>query len=371
MTLYLDNASTTRIRPEVLEVMAPLWKGAYGNPSSMHSAGRHARRVIEDSRERIAAALNVSPLQIIFTSGATEANNLALFGSSPSRLVTTAVEHESVLHAARRLSGQGVDVDIVPADGSGRIRPPDVERALSRPTSLVSVMWVNNEVGSIQPVGDVAALARGAGALLHVDAVQGLGKLPWDVSADLASISSHKIHGPKGIGALIVRDPARLRPILLGGAQEFEKRAGTENVAAIAGFSLAVELAIRDLPTQASRVARLRDRLESGLVSKTPGAAVNAASSLRAPHVSSIRFEGIDAEALLMALDGRGVCASAGSACAALGTEPSHVLVAMGLDPRQVKGSMRFSLAHDTTEGEIDEAVSIVSEVVASLRKIK
>lgn len=362
MTAYLDNASTTRLRPEVLQAMLPVLRDVHGNPSSIHAAGRRARRVIEDARELIADRIKVSPLQVIFTSGATEANNLALFGTAPKRLVASGIEHESVLRASQRFS----DVVTLPVDAQGRVSRIDLERAL--PASLVSVMMVNNEVGTIQPVAELADVAHAHGALMHVDAVQALGKIPFDfpsIGADLASLSSHKIHGPKGVGALIVRDAARVRPILYGGAQEFEKRAGTENVAGIVGFAKAVELAFRDLPSMA-RVAALRDRLESSL-----GGSVNGDPSRRAPHISNLRFDGVDGEALVMALDGKGVCVSAGSACAALGTEPSHVLQAMGLSPDAVRSSVRFSLALDTSDDEVDEALRAVREVLENLEKVK
>jgi cysteine desulfurase len=359
MTAYLDNAATTRVRSEVLEAMVPHLRGTYGNPSSIHAAGRQARRVVEDARELIADRLRVQPLQIIFTSCATEANNLALFGSGAKRLAVSAIEHESVLKPAQRL-----EAEILPVDGGGRVQWRETA------AELVSIMMVNNEVGTIQPVAELAERVHAIGAQLHVDAVQALGKVAVDLpasGADLVSISSHKIHGPKGAGALVALRPERLTPVMFGGSQAFEKRAGTENVAAIAGFAKAVELAVRDL-AQMSRVEKLRDRLESGLLSKIAGARVNGDPRRRAPHISNLQFPGIDGEALLMALDGRGVWVSSGSACAALGTEPSHVLVAMGLPPEAVKGSIRFSLALDTTDAEIDEALAVVPEVVNALR---
>ncbi len=361
MTAYLDNAATTRPRPEVLEILAHHSKTAFGNPSSIHGPGRQARRVIEDARERIADRFNVSPLGVIFTSGATEANNLALLGLAPKRLVISSIEHESVLQAARRLGKQGADLRQLPVDGAGRVSIESLHQAL--PADLVSIMAVNNEVGTIQDTAAICSLAHDRGALVHVDAVQALGKMRIDFPADLISISSHKIHGPKGVGALISRHPERLSPILHGGSQEFEKRAGTENVAGIAAFAKAFELA-----QPSDRIEGLRDRLESGLLSKIPGSRVNGDVRCRAPHLSNLQFDGIDGEALVMALDARGIWVSTGSACAALGTEPSHVLAAMGLSPAAVRGSIRFSLAHDTTESEIDEALSVIPGVVSTLR---
>jgi cysteine desulfurase len=363
MTAYLDNASTTRPRPEVLEAMAAV---GYGNPSSVHAPGRQARRAIEDAREKIADGFRVRPRQVIFTSGATEANNLAIAGTAPGRLSVSPIEHESVLQTARHLARRGTTVHFMSVDSSGRVDPSSIGDG-----SLVSVMLVNNETGVIQPVAEIARRARAAEAQVHVDAVQALGRVEFDIESlgvDLLSISSHKIHGPKGVGALIARDPEAIRPVLFGGAQEFEKRAGTENVAGIVGFARAFELAREERPVAAPRVAALRDRLESGLLERVRGSAVNGDRAGRAPHISNLRFEGVDAEALMMALDGRGVWISAGSACAALGTEPSHVLAAMGLDPAAVRGSVRFSLSSDTTERDIEEALEAVPAAVAALR---
>jgi cysteine desulfurase len=359
--IYLDNAATTRVRPEVRAAMEPFLDGDYGNPSSLHAAGRRARRALEDARETVAGVLGGDPKEVVFTSGATESNTLAISGAAEAlrprgdHLVTTAIEHPSVLEAFARLEKQGWKVTRVGVDAEGLVDPARIAAALTPKTVLVSVMTVNNEVGSVQPI---AALRKAApGVVFHSDAAQAVGKLPVNVrDVDLLTFSAHKIHGPKGVGGLWIRKGTPLAPQFVGGGQEFERRAGTENVAGAVGLAAALKLAAP------GRMEALRDRLRAGL-----GGAPIAG---RAPHILNVCFEGVDGEALILALDAAGVCISSGSACASGGTKPSHVLTAMGLPPDVVKSSVRFSLSALTTDEDIDAALRIVPGVVGRLRRI-
>jgi cysteine desulfurase len=358
---YLDCASTTRLDPRVREAMAPYWDGVYGNPSSLHGAGRRARRAIEDARERVAAALGFGPKEIIFTSGATEADNLAIVGIGRGRhVVVSAVEHAAVLEPARRWA----DASAAPVDGHGRVDPAALEALVRPETALISVMTANNEVGTIQPIEAIGRIARARGIPLHTDAAQALGKMPLPRGADLVTISGHKINGPKGVGALAVRRGVELEPLLRGGGHEFEKRAGTENVAGIVGLAAALEL------PAAEGLAARRDRLEAELRRRIPGLHFNGDPAGRLPHISNVSVEGIEGEALVIALDAAGVCAATGSACASGSTEPSHVLAAMGLERRRIAGSIRLSLDRLTTDAEIDAALEAIEAAVARLRAI-
>ncbi|MBI2931860.1 MAG: cysteine desulfurase [Planctomycetes bacterium] len=359
--IYLDNAATTRLRPEVMEAMAG---AAEGNPSSIHAAGRAARKQIEDARERIAQIVSVDPKEIVFTSGATEANNLAIFGTvgRGEHVVTTAVEHPSVLEACAAL--EGCETTRVGVDGEGRVDPSDVERAITPRTSLISVMLGNNEVGTIQPVEAIEQIARARRIAFHVDAAQACGKVRLRRVGDLMTLSAHKMHGPKAVGALVVRRGTRLRARQFGGGQEFERRAGTENVAGIVGFAKAVELAQQGGPFE-----RLRERLRAGL-SRIPGVRFNGSVRHALPHIVNVSFRGVDGEAVVMALDAEGVCVSSGSACASQSLRPSHVLEAMGLRPEEARASVRFSLGVDSTEEEVDGALAAVARVVERLRRI-
>lgn len=366
--IYLDGASTTPLLPEVRRAMAPGLEGAFGNPSSPHAAGREARRIVEDARETVAAALGADPGGLVFTSGATESNHLAIEGAAEAlrergdHVVTSAIEHPSVLAACARLEARGLRVTRVPVGGSGRVDPEAVARAVTPRTILVSVMWVNNETGAVQPVAELRAAA--GDAVLHSDAAQAVGKVPVDPAAvDLLTFSAHKLHGPKGVGGLWIRRGTPLVPRTGGGGQERERRAGTENVAGIAGLAEAVRIACRDRGANAARMAALRDRLRAGL-----GAPV--AGDPGAPHLLTALFEGIEAEAAVLALDAEGICVSSGSACASLSMEPSHVLRAMGVPAEAARGSLRFGITALTTEDEIDRAVEGVKRVVSRLRKV-
>jgi len=357
--IYLDNAATTRVRPEVRAAMEPFLDREYGNPSSLHAAGRRARRALEDARETAAAALGADPKELVFTSGATESNALAIAGVAEAQggghLVTTTIEHPSVLATFERLEKQGWKITRVPVDSAGLVDPARVAAAVTPKTALVSVMLVNNEVGTVQPL---AAIRKAApGVVIHTDAAQAIGKVPVNLrDADLVTFSAHKIHGPKGVGGLWIRKGTPIAAQLVGGGQEFERRAGTENVAGAVGLAAAMKLAAP------GRMEELRERLRRGLGAPVAGSG--------APHILNVAFEGVDGEAAILALDAAGVCISSGSACASGSTKPSHVLTAMGIPPDVVKSSVRFSLSMLTTDEDIDGALRIVPGVIDRLRKI-
>ncbi len=372
--IYLDNASSTRILPEVRSAMQPFLEETYGNPSSPHAAGRAARKALEDARERVARTLGAAPREIVFSSGATESNALAILGAAEAlrekgdHVVTTEVEHPSVLESFARLERRGFRVTRVPVDGRGLVDPARVAAAVSPRTVLVSVQWVNNETGAVQPIAEIrAALGR---VLLHSDAAQAAGKVPLDVpGVDLLTLSAHKIHGPKGTGALRVRKGTPLSPQLSGGGQEFERRAGTENVAGAVGLSEALAVAVRDLGPNGARMERLRAKLLGGL-SALGGLRVHGPEERRAPHLLNVSFDGVEGEALVLALDAEGVCVSSGSACASLAAEPSHVLRAMGLAPEEVRGALRFSVSALSRDEEVDAAAAAAARALARLRKL-
>jgi cysteine desulfurase len=376
--IYLDHAATTPLRPEARAAMEPFLDGVFGNPSSIHAAGQAARRALDAARDGIARVLSARGEEIIFTSGGTEANNLALTGvflaaRAPGfHLVTAATEHHSVLDTCRFLEGLGAAVTYLPVDGRGRVDPADVRRAIRPETCLVSIMAANNEIGTLAPLAEVAAITRAAGVPFHTDAVQFAGSLPLNLEAvgvDLLSLSAHKFGGPKGVGALYVRRGTRLERILHGGGQERERRAGTENVAGIAGMARALELAAAEISTEAPRLAALRDRLLAGLRALVSDVTLNGPDGERLPNNLNVAFRGIESEVMLLNLDLQGVAASAGSACTAGSLEPSHVLAALGHPPDRVNSSIRFSLGRGTTEAEIDETVAIVARIARRLRR--
>jgi cysteine desulfurase len=378
--IYLDSAATTPVRVEAAQAMRQaLVDGAF-NPSSLHAEGRRARAVVDAARERVAAVLGAPQRTVTFTSSGTEADNMAILGAmqaarggSRCHFVTTVIEHHAVLHAFDAAAAAGAAVTVLPVDESGTLDPDAFSAALRDDTLLASVMYANNEVGAVQPIARLAAIARERGVLFHTDAVQAPSWLPIrvdDLGVDLLSLSAHKFGGPKGSGVLYVRSGVALVPIVHGGGQEFGRRAGTENVAGIAGLACALELAAAEREAAAARIAGLRDRLEAGLRAAIPDLRINAAGAVRLPNVTSVSFAGIDADALLMRLDLDGVAASAGSACTSGALEPSHVVAALGIDPRWHGGTLRFSLAPATTGGEIDRALKIVANAVESLRKL-
>jgi cysteine desulfurase len=376
--VYLDHNATTPLDPLALEAMLPFLRESFGNPSSLHWFGQRARAAVEEARGQVAALLGATPPEIVFTAGGSESDNMALRGAlaKPSgarrKLVTTAIEHHAVLNTAKALRDEGHPVEIVRVGEDGRLDLDELRTKVDDATLAVSVMLANNETGVLQPVAEVARLAHERGALLHCDAVQAGGKTTVDVRAldvDLLTLSAHKLYGPKGTGCLYVRRGTRMAPLVRGGAQERNRRAGTENVAGIVGFGVAASRAAEALAEDEPRIAALRDRLER-LLLEIPGARRNGASP-RVANTANVSFEGIDAEALLIALDLEGVAASTGAACAAGGIEPSHVLKAMGFSPERVQSSLRLSLGRGTTEQEVDYAAGVISAAVARQRQTK
>jgi cysteine desulfurase len=365
---YFDHNATTPVSPEVLQAMVPLMTTVFGNASSIHQFGQEARSELDRARRSVAAMLGAKAEEIVFTGGGTEADNMAIFGAG-GHVITTTVEHPAVLQAA----GQLPSATFVPVDGSGVVDPEAVRAAIRPDTKLISVMHVNNELGVIQPLREIGEIAHEAGVLFHSDGVQAMGKLPVNLAelgVDFYSISAHKIYGPKGMGALYVRKGVELRPLLYGGPHERKMRAGTENVAGAAGFGRAAEWVIEESTAEAARQAALRDRLEHGILKCVAGAHVNGVGAARVGNTSNIRFDGIDSEPLLIALDLKGFAVSSGSACSSGATEPSHVLAAIGLTREQARSSVRFSLGRSNTQEQIDALIDAVVQVVPRLRKL-
>jgi cysteine desulfurase len=380
--VYLDHAASTPVRPEVLDAMLPYLSGGHhGNPSSAHRFGRAARAGLEQARREVAAALGAEPSQVVFMSGGTEADNLAVLGAAhaarqagrPMRVAVSAVEHKAVLAAAHEVARQGGEEIILPVDASGRLDLAALDAALARKPAVVSVMWVNNETGVVQPMAEIAARCTRAGALLHSDAVQAFGKVPLglrDLSCALLTISGHKIGAPKGIGALIVRDRKAVEAIIHGGGQQFGIRPGTENVAGAVALGRAATLAAEEQPGAAARLAALRDALVAELRAAVPDLVLHGEGAPRAPHVANLGIPGTDSEALLMHLDLAGIAASAGSACSTGAVEPSHVLTAMAVPRALALGSIRFSLGHETTGADTARAAAVFPQVVAKVRQL-
>jgi len=376
---YFDHNATTPVSPEVLETMVSCLGQVYGNASSIHHFGQMAKQRLEMARRQTAALIGCHPREIVFLSGGTEADNLALFGtvrhgaSRSAHVVTTAMEHPAVLNACAQLEREGAAVTYVPVGSDGLVDPEDIRRALRPETVLVSVMHANNELGTVQPLAEIAAIARDAGVYLHADGVQALGKIPVDVQAlgvDLYSMSGHKIYGPKGVGALYVRQGTRLGAIQFGGHHEFERRPGTENVPGAVAFGCAAELAGVHLETTAARIAGLRDRLESALLARIPHTGVNGSRAARTPNTTNMYFDYLDGEAMVIALDLRGFAVSSGAACSSGAVDPSHVLTAIGLAADRARASIRFSLGRDTTAEQVDALIEAVAASVAHLRKL-
>lgn len=374
--IYLDHNATTPLDPRVLEAMVSVLREGFGNASSLHWFGQRARAAVDEARGEVAALVGGTPAEVVFTGSGTEADNLALRGVAAAsreprrKILYSAVEHHAVVHTARALAEEGVPVEAVRVTAGGMLDLDDLRAKLDERTALVAVMHANNETGLVQPVAEVVHLAHERGAMVHSDAVQAAGKLRLDVRAlgvDLLALSAHKIYGPQGVGALYVRRGTRMKALLRGGAQERNRRAGTENVAGIVGLGRAAALAARDLAAEASRLAALRDRLESRLLA-VAGARRNG-DGPRVPNTANVSFERTEAESLLLALDLQGLAVSTGAACAAGAMEPSHVLRAMGLPPERVQGSVRFSLGRSTTEEQVDRAAELVAAAVARQRE--
>jgi cysteine desulfurase len=382
MKVYLDNSATTRVAPEVIDAMLPYFSAEIGNAQSVHSFGQRAKAAVERARRQVAQLINASPTEIVFVSGGTEADNLAVRGIAEAHrehgrhIITTKIEHPAVLATCQSLEQAGFRVSYLPVSSSGRVSVDEVRAAIGKDTILISIMHANNETGTIQPIEEIAAVvsearARGAAHLhLHTDAVQSAGKIAVDVKGlgvDLLSLSGHKIHGPKGIGSLYVRKGVRSAKLLYGGHHERDRRAGTENVPGIVGFGCAAELARVQLPKRQARMLELRDYLERQLAARILDVRVNGDAEHRLPNISNLSFEGVDGEGLLIALDLKGIAVSTGSACASGSLEPSHVLQAMGLTRERVRGSLRFSLSAYTTREEIDYAAAALEGTVARL----
>jgi len=373
---YLDNNATTPVLPEVLDAMRPYFVEHFGNASSIHHHGQETRAAVENARQSVASLLGCAASEIVFTSGGTEADNLALFGlvSPGEHVITTTVEHHAVLNACKHLEEKGCQVTYLPVDGRGLVNPDDVRRALRPNTKLISVMMANNETGVLQPVSEIGAIAAEANVYFHTDAVQAAGKVPVrvsDIGCDLLTISGHKMHAPQGIGALYVKKGTTLEAMLYGGRHERSRRAGTENVPAIVALGKAVELARISLDRgDSDKIAALRDQLEQRLLADVEFAEVNGGGAPRVPNTTNIRFDGIEGESLVIALDLKGLAVSTGAACSSGAIEPSHVLLAMGLTPEQEKSSIRFSLGKQNTSDDVTFAVSLVPETVARLREL-
>jgi cysteine desulfurase len=373
---YLDNNATTRVAPEVVEVMLPFLRDYWGNPSSVYTFGRQVARDVESAREKVAALVNAEPREILFTSCGTESNNSALhsaLAAHPGKrhVLTTAVEHSANIKFCAALEKQGFEVTYLPVESDGGLDLHLLEKSIRPDTAIVSVMWANNETGVLFPIEEIAAICRSKAVPFHTDAVQTPGKLKIDVrdlGLDFLSLSAHKLHAPKGIGLLYVKRKTKYHPYVIGGGQERGRRGGTENVANIVGFGRASELALAHLAEENKRIRGLRDKLESGILHSIPGAVRNGAKEPRLPNTSNISFEGVEAEGLLLLLDELGICVSSGSACTSGSLDPSHVLMAMGCSVSRARGSVRFSLGIYNTEAEVDFVLKQLPAIIARLR---
>jgi cysteine desulfurase len=368
---YFDHNATTPVSEGVLEAWLPALRDVYGNASSIHHFGQVAKQHLEAARRQVARLLRAPARDMVFTGGGTEANNLAIFGvaAAGGHVITTSIEHPAVLGPCAQLP----EVTKVAVGSNGVVDPGEIRKALRRDTVLISVMHANNEIGTLQPIREISDVAREAGVLLHVDGVQAVGKVPVDVEAlgvDLYSISGHKLYAPKGIGALFVRKGVRLRPVLFGGRHERERRPGTENVPGAVAFGRAAEIARETLDSESARLDQLRDHLEQTVLASIPDAHINGFGTPRLPNTSNIRFDGIEGEAIVISLDLKGFAVSSGSACSSGAVEPSHVLLAIGLSPEDARSSVRFSLGHSNTAGQVDDLAAALSESVAHLRRL-
>ncbi len=375
--IYLDNAASTAIHDDVFEEMLPFLKEAYGNPSSIHTVGRRASTGIQVSRKRISELVNCLPEEIFFTSGGTESNNTAISGVASAnrgkRIITSSIEHDAVLEPCKRLEDDGYQIFYLPVDNRGLINPSDLEKSISEDTCLVSIMWANNEVGTIQPIAELAKICNEKKILFHTDAIQALGKTPIDlkeIGVDLLSVSSHKIYGPKGVGALFIRKGVKINPIILGGGQEKGFRSGTENVASIIGFGKAAELARLNLKKNLEHMKELRNHLIAKIQNEIPHVKLNGDSDKRLVNNIHLTFLGVKGEDLILKLDEHGIAASTGSACSVNRQRASHVLKAMGLDHEQIEGSLRLSLGIFNSKEEIDDTIKTLKKIISELRQV-
>jgi len=379
--VYLDHAATTPLDPRVLEAMLPHMSGPGGNPSSIHQLGRAALQALDDAREQVALVLGCAPKELIFTGGGSESDNLAVKGVAFAQrqrgrgrhVITSAIEHHAVLHAAEYLAQFGFEVTVLPADSAGRIHPDDLRAAIRPDTVLVSLMYANNEVGAVQLIPELGAICRERGVPFHTDAVQAAGLLPLDVDAlnvDLLTLTAHKFYGPKGVGLLYARRGTPLLPQVNGGGQERRRRAGTENVAGIVGLAAALTIAEQERPAHAARLAALRDRLIDGALARIPNAWLNGPRAPRLANNANLGFDCVEGESVLLLLDQQGICASSGSACTSGSLEPSHVLTAMGMSAEQANGSLRFSLGRGVADADIDYVLDLLPAMIARLREV-
>lgn len=376
--VYLDHAATTPLHPEVSSLMSEFMAETFGNPSSLHSFGREARKWMEEAREKVAGLIGAAPEEIVFTSGGTEADNLAILGAAWSRqkkgnhLITSAIEHHAVLDTCKFLAKSGFEVTFLSVDRYGMVDPDEVRKAIRKETILITIMHANNEIGTIEPIEEIGKIAREHGVVFHTDAVQTAGKIPVNVDTlgvDLLSLSAHKIYGPKGVGALYVRKGVQLKPVLHGGGQEKKYRSGTENTIGIVGFGKAAEIAARDLEQEFSRTRALRDRLIQGVFEKIPEVRLNGHPEQRLPHNANFSFSYVEGESLILGLDLQGIAASSGSACSSRSLKPSHVLAALGLPPELIHGSVRMTLGRANTESDVDYVLEVLPGIVARLRQ--
>jgi cysteine desulfurase len=377
--IYLDHNATTPITPEVLAAMLPYLTGEFGNASSIHAFGQNAREAVEQARSSVAALIGARAADIMFTSGGTESNNHAILGAvaaAPGKkkhVITSAIEHVAVLDTCRALAKSGVDLTILPVNREGLVNPEEVQQAIRPETVLITLMLANNEIGTIEPIEEIGQLTSEKGIVFHTDAVQAVGKIPIDVNklgVDLLSMSAHKFCGPKGVGALYIRKGTQLAPLMYGGHSERDRRPGTEDVAAIAGMGQAAELARLSIRDENERVRALRDRLERGLLDRVSHSRVNGALAPRVPNTSNMTFPFIEGEAMVIALDLKGIACSTGAACSSGAVEPSHVLMALGLAPEDARATLRLSLGHQTTQEEIDFALETIPPVIERLRQL-
>ncbi len=378
-TVYLDHSATTYVREEVLQEMLPYFSEQYGNPSSIHSAGRDSRRVLDDCRERVAAVLRVKPSEIIFTSGGSEADNLAIKGrswamhSKGDHIITSTIEHHAVLHSYKWLETQGFRATYLPVDREGKVSAEELSKAITDKTILVSIMASNNEVGTIQDISALSSACAERGVVFHSDAVQSIGyyDLKLDLlPIDMLTLSAHKFYGPKGVGVLFLRSGTKIEPLVHGGSQERHLRAGTENIAGIVGLTKALELVTAEMPAAVPRLVCLRDKLIANILANIPDTGLNGSHAQRLPHNANIYFSRIEGEGILLQMDLSGIYASSGSACTSGSLEPSHVLAAMGLDTMLIHGSVRFTLGHRTTESDIDYLIEKLPPIIEKLRAL-
>jgi len=375
--VYFDHSATTPVHPAVAEEMIRYITGNFGNPSSIHSFGREVKKAVEEAREKVARGIGAKPEEIVFTSGGTESDNMAIKGAAyanrrkGNHIITSAVEHHAVLDTCKVLQEEGFALTVLPVDSYGMVRLEDVKKAINDKTILISIMHANNEVGTIQPIPEIGRLAREKGILFHSDAVQSMGKIPVnvdDLQVDFLTISGHKLQAPKGIGVLYIRQGAAWQPVSHGGGQERKHRPGTENVPGIVALGKAVELAVAELREESQRLAGLRDKIIQGVMDKVPHVHINGHPDSRLPNLVNFTFEFVEGESLLFSLDMEGVAASSGSACSSGSVEPSHVLLAMGIPPETARGSLRLTLGRDNTDGDVEYFLDILPPVVNRLR---